>query len=244
MSQSEFLLIILAFVSELVGAASGVSSSTLFIPLANLIESFQITLVLTAMIHVVGNSTRTLMYWKSVDWQLVLKFGLLSILFSAIGANFSSMLSAQVYSILLGLFLIGIAIYLYFKQDQKLYFRASWVPYFGGSLSGLLTGLVGSGGAIRSAALLGFGLNPISFLATSTLIDFGGDLLRLVIYLNKGYLNREHYFYIPFLLLSTFVANLVARAILKRITPDRFRNLVVLFVFVMGIVSILAHLVR
>ncbi len=56
------------FFSELIGTLSGVSSSTLFIPLGNLFESFQITLALTAMLHVLGNSVRTVMYLKN-SWR-------------------------------------------------------------------------------------------------------------------------------------------------------------------------------
>ena len=83
----EIYFIVLAFFSELIGTLSGVSSSTLFVPLGNLFESFQITLALTATLHVLGNSVRTVMYWKNINWPLTLKFGLPSVLFTGIGAR-------------------------------------------------------------------------------------------------------------------------------------------------------------
>lgn len=242
MELHEFYFISLSFLAELLGSVSGVSSSTLFIPLALLLESFQVTLALTASVHVIGNSTRALLYWKSVNWRLVIKFGILSVLFSAIGAQFSSWLSPRIYSFILGLFLMAIACYLFLRRHEKFFSSAPWVPYFGGALSGLLTGLVGSGGAIRSAALFTFGLSPIEFLATSTLIDFGGDLIRLIVYLQKGYFNREHYFYIPILLVSTLSANLLARSFLKKISQEKFKKIVLFFIFCMGVVTILINL--
>ena len=112
------------------------------------------------------------------------------------------------------------------------------VPYFGGAISGLLTGLLGSGGAIRSLALTVFNLNPIAFIATSTLIDFGGDLIRLYIYLQKGYLNREHYFYLPILMVIAVVANWAGKRLLGQIPQDNFKKIVLYLVLVMGFFSI------
>ncbi len=233
----ELYFLILAFFSELIGTLSGVSSSTLFVPLGKLFETFQITLVLTATLHVLGNSVRTVMYWKSINWPLTLKFGIPSVLFTGLGAQYSDVFSEKSYSIALGIFLLSISSYLLFFKTKP-FIAGQWLPYFGGGLSGLLTGMIGSGGAVRSLALTTFNLNPLAFTATSTLIDFGGDILRFVVYFRKGYLNEEHYFYLPFLVVIAFGANLLARVWLKRIKKDRFGKIVLYFVFCMGLVSI------
>jgi len=232
----EVWLVLLAFFSELLGTLGGVSSSTLFVPLAKILESVPVTLALTATLHVLGNSVRTVLYWKSINWPLVLKFGGVSILFTGIGALFSDSFSDRIFSILLGLFLMSLSIYFLFFKSVKIY-EAKWVPYFGGALSGLLTGMLGSGGAVRSLALAVFQLNPLTFVATSTLIDFGGDILRLGIYLNKGYLNSEHYFYVPLLMVVALLANWIAKAGLKRISKEKFNKMVLIFVFIMGLIS-------
>ncbi|MBC7753468.1 MAG: sulfite exporter TauE/SafE family protein [Moraxellaceae bacterium] len=233
----ETYFLILAFFSELIGTLSGVSSSTLFIPLGKLFESIQVTLALTALLHVMGNSVRTIMYWKNINWPLTLKFGIPSIIMSGLGAHYSDLFSAQVFSIALGLFLIGISSYFHFFKT-KFIFAGTWLPYLGGGLSGLLTGLIGSGGAVRSLALTAFDLNPLTFTATSTLIDFGGDIFRFFIYLQKGYLTSAHYFYFPFLLMIALGANWLARIWIKRIPKERFEKIVLIFVFIMGFVSI------
>ena len=236
-SHHELYFLILAFFSELIGTLSGVSSSTFFIPLGNLFESFQITLALTATLHVLGNAVRTLMYWKNIDWPLTFKFGIPSVLFTGLGAQYSDLFSEKSYSIALGIFLISISTFFLFFNSKRL-LEGKWLPFIGGGLSGLLTGMIGSGGAVRSLALTTFSLNPLAFTATSTLIDFGGDILRFIIYFKKGYLNQEHYFYIPFLILIAFGANWLARIWLNRIKKERFEKVVLSFVFFMGIVSI------
>ncbi len=239
----ELYFIILAFFSELIGTLSGVSSSTLFVPLGNLFESIQITLALTATLHVLGNSVRTVMYWKNINWQLTLKLGIPSVLFTGLGAQYSDLFSEKSYPIALGIFLISISSYFLFFKDKHI-FEGKWLPYVGGGLSGLLTGMIGSGGAVRSLALTTFSLTPLAFTATSTLIDFGGDIFRFVVYFKKGYLDQQHYFYFPFLILIAFAANWLARFWLKRMKKGQFQKLVLYFVFFMGFVSIISSLLK
>ncbi len=233
----EVYFLLLAFFSELIGTLSGVSSSTLFVPLGHFFDSIQVTLALTATLHIIGNSIRTVIYRKNIDWLLTLKFGIPSMLFAGLGAQYSDYFSNQIFAIILGLFLISISCYfLFFKS--KIILNGRWIPYLGGGLSGLLTGMIGSGGAVRSLALTAFNLNPMAFIATSTLIDFGGDIFRLIIYLKKGYLNQEHYFYIPFLMVVAFGANILAKRWVQHIPKEVFKKMVLIFVFIMGCVSI------
>ncbi|WP_409479883.1 sulfite exporter TauE/SafE family protein [Pseudobdellovibrio sp. HCB154] len=241
-SYHELFFLILAFFSEFAGTLSGVSSSSLFVPVAVFFESVQLTLVLTACLHVIGNTTRTFMYWKHIDWKLTLQFGIPSIIMTGLGAQISGYLPKNLFSIILGFFLISISVVFWMMKDSTLNASRS-VSYFGGGLSGFLTGAVGSGGAIRSLALSAFNLTPLTFTATSTLIDFGGDLLRLQIYLQKGYLDKAHYFYVPLLMIVAFLANWLAKKWLQRINQQVFRRIVLAFVFGAGMISISTGLI-
>lgn len=239
----KIFFIVLAFLSELIGTLSGVSSSSLFVPLGVFFESIQVTLFLTACLHVIGNSTRIFLYWKDINWNLTLKFGVPSIILAGIGAQYSDRIPKDYFSIVLGLFLISTSI-LFWKVDKGQFFANKWSSFVGGGLSGLLTGALGSGGAIRSLALSTFKLSPFSFTATSTVIDLGGDILRLKVYFDKGYSDKDHYFYIPILMIVAVVANWLAKMWLAKIDKEKFRKIVLSFVFMTGIVSILISVLR
>lgn len=239
MQHHEIYFILLAFFSELIGTLSGVSSSTIFVPMGRLFESAQITLVLTATLHVLGNSTRAVLFWRHIDWNLVFRFGGPAILMTAVGAYFSDLFPGHFDSILLGIFLISFSLFMLKYPDTQI-FSGKYLPFLGGALSGFLTGMIGSGGAVRSLALTFFQLNPLTFVATSTLIDFGGDIVRLFIYIQKGYFNREHWFYIPFLMLVALFANLLAKKWMHRIPQRSFQKIVLIFVCIMGFVSLLS----
>lgn len=239
----ELFFILLAFFAELVGTLSGVSSSSLFVPLGVFFESIQITLFLTACLHVLGNSTRIYLYWKDINWPLTLKFGLVSILMSGLGAMYSDAIPKNYFSIVLGVFLISISL-LFWKDEDGVLFKNKWSSYIAGGVSGLLTGALGSGGAIRSLALTTFKLTPFAFTATSTVIDLGGDIFRLNVYLSKGYADKEHLFYIPIFMIVVFIANWWAKKWLAKIEKEKFRKIVLSFVFLTGLSSIIVAVLR
>ena len=56
------------------------------------------------------------------------------------------------------------------------------VAWIAGALSGVFGGLVGNQGGIRSAAMLGFELKQMEFVATATGIAFVVDLVRMPVY--------------------------------------------------------------
>lgn len=62
MKPHDFLLTFLAFISEAIGTLSGFGSSTFFVPLAILVESFTFVLALTAILHCFGNLSKILLF--------------------------------------------------------------------------------------------------------------------------------------------------------------------------------------
>ncbi len=64
--------------------------------------------------------------------------------------------------------------------DSRFGRRTAWIA---GALSGLLGGLVGNQGGIRSAALLGFDVNRQAFVATATGIGLIVDGARMPVHL-------------------------------------------------------------
>lgn len=65
---------------------------------------------------------------------------------------------------------------------RRMRFRG-WVAWLAGALSGLLGGLVGNQGGVRSAALLGFNLSKETFVATATAVALLVDGARQPVYL-------------------------------------------------------------
>jgi len=60
----------------------------------------------------------------------------------------------------------------------------------------------------------------------------------MIIYLRNGYLEPAFYWYIPGLLLVAFGGSYAGKLILKRIEQESFRKIVLLFIFVIGAITL------
>ena len=59
----------------------------------------------------------------------------------------------------------------------------------GGTVSGFLAGVLGTGGAVRGLTMVAFNIEKSVFVATSAAIDFAVDFSRTVVYFFNGYIH-------------------------------------------------------
>ena len=146
-----------AFVSEVIGAVAGFGSSTIFLPLALFFVDFQTALILVAISHLFGNLGRINFFRHGLDKKIIATFGIPSVLFSFLGASVVGILSQDILKVILGIFLIVISVIFLLRPELRLPTNRNTVVT-GSSVSGLITGLVGTGGALRATFLTGFNL--------------------------------------------------------------------------------------
>src|SRR3989344_8827352 len=169
------LFFLSAFISEIIGTTAGFGSSTVFLPLALLFFDFRTALVLVAFLHLAGNIGRIGFFRHGLDKNLIIKFGLPSVLLTLVGALLVSQLNQEVLKGILGIFLVLYSGYSLWKENLK--FKATTTSAIvGGGLSGFLAGLIGTGGALRGAFLTAFGLPKEKYIATAASIALAVDL--------------------------------------------------------------------
>ncbi len=196
----ELFFFLAAFVSEIIGTIAGFGSSTVFLPLALLFVDFKVALILVAFFHVFGNLGRITFFRHGLDKNLLIKFGLPSIVLTIIGALIVSYIPQNTLKGILGIFLVVYAGYSLWEEDFRI--KASTTSaVVGGGLSGFLAGLIGTGGALRGAFLTGFGLPKEKYIATAAAIALAVDITRilreqiLLVYTNSFYNCLCRFFY-------------------------------------------------
>lgn len=228
------LFFLAAFFAEVVGTMVGFGSSTVFLPLALLFVDFPTALTLVAFFHVFGNASRIGFFRHGLHWPLVLKFGVPSVIASLIGALLVSRIPQDTLKAILGLFLVLYAGVLFWKQ--QLVFRASTTnTIVGGGMSGFLAGLIGTGGALRSAFLTAFGLPKEQYIAVAAVTALMVDLTRIPVYVQQGFLDRSFWWYLLPLFGIALIGSWVGRKIVTRIPQDKFRIMVLAGLFVIGV---------
>jgi uncharacterized membrane protein YfcA len=228
------ILGLLAILSELLGTIGGFGSSLFFVPLAQLLLPFQTVLALTGILHVFGNANKIILFFKEINWQIALRFIIPTMITVAIGAWLTEYISPDGLEIGLGVFLVVFSIFMLLKPAWKVSPKPIY-SLLGGAISGFLTGLIGSGGAIRGITMTAFQLQKSTFIATNAMIDFLNDVTRTVIYLSMGYLSWGYWIHVLVLFIAAWIGSLLGKWIVMRIDQQQFRRIVLLLIINVGL---------
>jgi uncharacterized protein len=232
---------LLALISEIIGTVGGFGSSVFFVPLATFFFEPKIVLGLTALLHIFSNLAKLMLFWKHIDYRIFKLFGIPGIIGVAIGAFASVYLIFTYGSLMLGIFLLGFAILFLLRPTLEIA-PTPGNAVTGGSIAGFLAGLIGTGGAIRGAAMAAYNLEKSAFVATSAAIDMGVDLTRTFIYLGNDYLDGKEFSYIPMLIAVSFIGSWIGKMMLANISQFMFRKIVLILIGIIGIISIIHYL--
>jgi len=234
------LFLILACIAEIAGTLTGFGSSILFVPLATLFFDFQTVLGITAVFHVMSNVVKILLFWRGVEWKIVVQLGIPAVLFVSLGAYMTQWWSPEFLTLVMNISLGTLAFLLYRFPT----FRWPTTPFYlglSGVISGGLAGLTGSGGAVRGLALAALHLSKHAYISTSAWIDLGVDLSRALIYTQQGYFKSEHLVYLPGLLVASVLGSWLGKKGLNFISENVFRGLVLAAVTLSAAIQIYTY---
>lgn len=228
---------ILLFLAEILGTLGGFGSSILLVPIITYYFGFQQALLFTAAIHVVSNLWKVVLFRHGLLKQLLINFGIPSIIAVVCGALLSGYLADYIAEGALGVFLTGMSLFLLLKPAFVVKPTRTNAAV-GGGISGFVAGLLGTGGAIRGLFLSAYDLNVSAFIATSAFIDLGVDASRFVVYLiQKPMIDGALGYIIPVIILS-LAGNFIGKWLVDRINQKTFRYIVLSIVFIIGIISL------
>ncbi len=231
------LFILLALLAEILGTVGGFGSSLFFVPIASYFLDFHSVLGITALFHVSSNITKIAFFRKGFDKKLLLTIGVPAVLFVIIGSFISKYIETKILEIALAAFLILISLFfLVFKNISIKPTLSNSI--LGGTLSGLIAGLLGTGGAIRGMTLAAYNLKMEVFIATSAIIDLAIDSSRSFVYTYNGYVHQHDLYLIPILLAVSIVGTYIGKKILSRISETQFKSIVLVLILITGLITL------
>ncbi|KXS41399.1 sulfite exporter TauE/SafE family protein [Methanolobus zinderi] len=234
MPEPGILFIIAAFFSEVLGTMAGFGSSTVFLPIALFFFDFRTALILVAIFHMSGNIGRVTFFRHGFNRELIIRFGIPSVILTIIGAFLVSYVSQSVLKMILGVFLLVYVVISISRPDLSVK-PTTENTLLGGSISGFFAGLIGTGGALRSSFLTSYNLEKSVYISTAAAISLAVDISRIPVYFASGYLPQEYYYYIPVLFLVAIAGSFVGKRAVSRIPQKKFRTFVLICI---GLVSL------
>lgn len=232
---NSIIFILASYFAASGATVAGFGSSTLLIPVALLFMDIKTTIFIVAFFHLFNNLFKIRMFWNKIDFKTFLLFGIPSIILAFIGAALISVIPVEIIKSILAVFLIIYSIYTIVNPKFVLK-KSKAHAVVGGSFSGLLAGLIGMGGAIRSAFLIAFNLPKEVYIATSAMIAVVIDVTRIPTYFfTKVVQGSGHYIFLFFLFVSAYLGVKTGKILLKRINQKTFRKIVSIALLLAGV---------
>lgn len=234
MGMREGLLMLTAFGASLITLFTGFGVGTVILPVFALFFDVKIAVLLAAVIHGVNNGVKLLLYGRSIRWQVIRRFGAVSLIGAAAGSWAQMLLNSAWLKSSVGLFLIAYATWSLLPARKALRLPPG-IDMAGGFFSGLLGGLIGNQGALRSLYLLEYGLDKKELIASAALLALIVDATRIPLYLyaQQELLQAQ----IPLLTLVVVAAvsgTLIGGRVLPHISYDWFKKMILLALLLVG----------
>ena len=238
MMPTDALVVIVAVIAGAVSAVTGFGIGSLLTPVVALDVDTRIAVAAVAIPHVIGTAVRFWLLQGGVDRRVLWSFGLTSAGGGLAGAALYSIASSRWLNAVFGALLLFAASSEVTGLARRMRFRG-WVAWVAGAVSGLLGGLVGNQGGIRSAALLGFDLPKERFVGTATAIALFVDGARLPIYVAHQHRDMAAlWWWIALGTVGVVAGTVVGSRLLRRVPEEWFRRVLALILAVLGVVML------
>jgi uncharacterized membrane protein YfcA len=209
-----------------VAAVAGFGIGSLLTPTLAIDTGTKLAVAAISIPHFVGTAQRFWLLRAHVDRRVLLGFGIASAAGGLAGALAHVWVSSRALAVVFGVVVMiaGISELTGWVRRVRWTRRSAWVA---GGLSGLLGGMVGNQGGIRTAALLGFDVPKEAFVATSTAIGLFVDAARMPVYLTTDWRDIARIW--PLVLAATVgvvAGTALGTRVLGRLPQERFRRVV------------------
>jgi uncharacterized membrane protein YfcA len=238
----EALVVISAVAGGVVAAVTGFGIGSLLTPALAWQLDPRLAVAAVSIPHFIGTAFRFWLLGGRVDRRVLWSFGVMSAVGGLAGALLQAQSSTPALLLLFGGLLLFTAAAELTGFGRRMRF-GGLLAWIAGAASGLLGGLVGNQGGIRSAALLGVDLPKQAFVATATAVGLMVDAARVPVYvwyLGDDILQLSAL--IALAALGVVVGTVLGNRLLARIPEHSFRRTVAVLLALLGIAMVVQGL--
>lgn len=229
------VLLLVAALSGATASVVGFGIGSLLTPLLAARYGTSVAVAAVTVPHAIATALRCWRLRASIDRQVLIRFGLLSAAGALAGALLYTRLGPTMLTGVLGGLLLLTAMAQLTGWTARWHPRGPLVAVFG-LLSGFFGGVAGNQGGLRSAALTGFGLSPVRFVATATATGVLVDLARTPVYLwSSGSQLLPLAVPIGIATAGVLIGTLLGERMLLGLSPRRFGQIVAAAIGLLGV---------
>ena len=238
----DLLVFISAAAGGAVAAVAGFGIGSLITPVLAWQLDARLAVAAVSIPHVIGTAFRFWLLGGRVDGRVLWSFGVMSAAGGLAGALLQAEAGTPALLVIFGSLLLFSASAELTGFGRRMRFGGV-LAWLAGATSGLLGGLVGNQGGIRSAALLGVELPKQAFVATATAVGLMVDAARVPVYL--WYLGGpilDVGYWVVLATAGVLVGTIAGNRVLVRLPERWFRRVVAMLLAGLGAAMLLRGL--
>jgi uncharacterized membrane protein YfcA len=232
------IFIVAPFLGALATFFTGFGLNTILVPVFMIYwQDAPLAVLMAGIVHLCNNILKVALTSRSINWNLLLNFGIPALIFAFIGALLLNAVNdtyGPQLKPVFGCILLLFALLELF--NWKLPIQGPWAMRFGGSLSGFFGGFSGHQGALRALFLSKLKLEPIVFVATTAVISLLIDLTRVSVYFTgAGFSSYHPNYFVFFGIPAALAGTLVGRKYIQKVNHAKMSAIVGVALFAMGL---------
>lgn len=234
------ILFFMAMLASIISGVAGFGGALLMLPVLSSFIDIQSAIAILTICQIFGNSSRVAFGLKDLEWKPILIFLLGAIPLCILGSLLMVKSDAGLIKIIVGSFLIVFALSKQFFLKDKVLHRN--IFFIGGSVTGFLSGLVGSAGPLGAAFFLTLNLSAVSYIASEAFTALSIHIVKMIVYGNFLILSQKVIIYGLLLGFTMITGTWIARKIAEILPKKVFTVIVEILLIISGISMIYSNL--
>ncbi len=169
-----------SYLAAFISGAAGFGGALLLLPVLSWTIGPATAVPVLTLAQLIGNFSRVGAGFKEISWKPVLIFIITAIPFSIFGALSFVSLPKDIIMRIIGACVLAFALLKFFKIVKLK--TGITTLLFGGGITGLLSGLVGSAGPIGAAVFLSLNFSPMGYIASEAVTATVMHIVKTAIY--------------------------------------------------------------
>ena len=228
-----FLIAFCAFTFSTVAAGGG---AMIMLPVVKELIGASEAAPLVQLGNFVGRPTRILLFWKFIQWKVVLYYLPLALIGAFLGAWLFAETGLKWLQLIIALFLISSFWQFRFGKRQRSFpMKLIWFAPLGFVVA-FISSLVGATGPVLNPFYINYGLEKEELVATKAANSFLIALIQLPSYAFFGALGSDLWLKGLVMGLGAALGNFAGKRWLSRISNQAFRELLVWIMLIIGVV--------
>lgn len=231
-----FLLFLISWFSATISGIAGFGGALILLPIITNTYGVKVAVPILTIAQLSGNFSRFWFSRKEVKWKPIIYFSTSSIPFAILGSYLFVYIPNHFLFKIIGIFLISIVIFRQFKTKNKKSHEKGLI--LGGSITGFLSGLVGSAGPLGAAFFLNLNLSAGAYISSEAVSALTMHIIKIVIYQKYSLINLSVLLNGLFLSIGIVLGSWTGKKIIQKMPKQLF----IRFVEILLILSAL-HLI-